>query len=114
MTTTVAGDLGTNESDETTLAFDMTYEKSDDDVPVTREGQTAPSEEYHHGVEQGDKTAGYPHDIGDQMPPLTHSSSDTESWRGHEETEIFLPPVRKGGEMMGGVGDQNPARDRNK
>jgi hypothetical protein len=103
-TTTVAGDLGTDEIDETTPAYDRNSKKGDNDEPVTREGHTVPSGEYHHRVEQLDKTAGYPPDIGDKMPPLTHSSPDTESGSGHEESEIFPPPVRKGGVMRGEMG----------
>ena len=72
----------------------MNNKKGDNDVPVTREGHTALSEEYHHGVEEGDKTAGCTPGIGEQMPPLTYSSSDTESGTSHEELEILLPIAR--------------------
>ena len=101
-TTTTARDLGTDETDETDLAYDINNEKGDDDVPVTREGHTVPSGEYHHGMEQRDKTKGYPPNIGEQMSPLTYSHSDTESGSGHEESEIFPPPLRKSGETRGG------------
>ena len=79
----------------TTVTGDLDMEKGEEDVQVTREGLTVPSEEYHHGVGEGDKTPGCPPGIGEQMPPLTHSSSDTESESRHEESEI-LPPLMSG------------------
>ena len=48
---------------------------------------------------EGDKTAGCPPGIREQMPPLTYSSSDTESGRSHEESKILPPLARKDGEM---------------
>ena len=35
------------------------------------------------------------------MPPLTYSSSDTDSGSSHEGLEIFPTPMRKDGEMSG-------------
>ena len=99
----MAGDLDTDVTDETTPAFNMNSKKGDDYVPVTREGHNAPSEEYHHGVEEVDKTAGCPPGIGEQMPLLTYSSSDTESGSSHEESEILPPRARKDGEMGGEI-----------
>ena len=59
-TTTVSGNLGPDVTDEITPAYNMHSTKGNEDVPVTREGHTVPSEEYHHGVVEGDKTAGCP------------------------------------------------------
>ena len=39
------------------------------------------TEEQNHGMEEGDKTTVGPPGIGEQMPLLTYSSSDTDSGR---------------------------------
>ena len=64
----------------------------------TVEGHIVPIKEQNHRIEEGDKTTGCPPDIGEQMPPLTYSSSDTDSRSSYEGLEIFYQPVMMDGE----------------
>ena len=52
-------------------------------------------------MEEVDKTKECPPGIGEQMPRLTYSSTDTDSRSSHERLEIFHQPVMMDGEACG-------------
>ena len=89
---TKTGDSGTDENIENAVACDIDDSRGHVDALGTRDGHDVPTGVDQPGVEEVIKlpiarNAEYPFDTGDQMPPLTNCSSDSESESSCGESE---------------------------